>query len=525
MAYPYNPRKTMIDIVKRAIENDQLFEFFVALAICLLPLALLIYAALYFDRRRRKNFKLPPPPVDPFAPQKEEPAPSALSLQTEGEPLHLNNPFRGILCIGSAGSGKSESVLRQLVSSAVKNDFCGVIYDFKFPTLTNELQGYLIENKALYGHFSVNFHDLERTHRVNPLHPDYIKSASHAREYSTAIINNLLPESLEKKDFWTRSCTDILAAVIFYLAKEQPHYSTLPHAVALILTDETKLIKMLSTNLQSLGMVKSLETAVRNNSTEQLSGVISTLQSAISVLNTPEIFYVLSGNDFSLHVNDPANPIWLSLGNCAETHETFSPVLSLIATVALKQMNQAGGHQSIVLLDEAPTLYIPKLEVIPATARSNRISLALFAQDTSQIVAQYGQKNADVIMSLLNNQLFGRVSSQKTAEYISKLFGKDDKYFSSYSHNQGSSSSLMSSSKSKGSGSSRGVQERDRVKPQELLGLEVGNFYGVLVEGKSKEFKARLSLIGSEPRELEARFLPFDIEDNFKLIHGQIGLL
>ena len=96
-------------------------------------------------------------------------------------------------------------------------------------------------------------------------------------------------------------------------------------------------------------------------------------------------------------------------------------------------MNQAGKHHSAVLLDEAPTLYIPKLEIIPATARSNKVSISFFAQDISQIVSQYGQKNADLIISLLNNQFFGRVSSQKTAEYVSKLFGKTDQYFESHS--------------------------------------------------------------------------------------------
>ncbi len=454
--------------------------------------------------------------------------PYTLRIKTQGEDLLINNPFRGILCIGGNGSGKSESVLRQLLDSSIEKEFCGILYDFKYPTLTNELEGFLSRKEGRFKHYTINFEDLHRTNRVNPLDPRYIKNASYAREFSTSIINNLLPESLEKKDFWVRSCTDVLTAVIFYLAKEKPEYCTLPHAVALILTDERKIISLLSSNLQCSGMVKSLETALNNDSKEQLSGVVSTLQSAISVLNTPEIFYPLSGNEFSLEVNNPENPIWLSLGNSSTIPETYSPVISLIITVALKQMNQAGKHHSAVLLDEAPTLYIPKLEIIPATARSNKVSLSFFAQDLSQIVSAYGQKNSDVIISLLNNQFFGRVSSQKTAEYISKLFGKTDQYFESYTESKGSSSNVglgMSKGSNSGTSTSLSVQERDRIKPQDILGFDIGHFCGVLVEGKNKEFNTHFKNPPCEPVSTPSKSFLYDIEVNFKAIHEQINTL
>lgn len=506
--------------------SNTLLAIIPVVVVILLWVGLLILITVYIRKKRRKSN-----PVKGIG----KPLPSQISkdssnlytlkLQTQGEDLMVNNPFRGILCIGSAGSGKSESVLRQLMKSAIDNQFCGILYDFKSPTLTDELEGYLSKKTPRFKHYNVNFNDLQKTNRVNPLDPHYIPNASYAREFSTSIINNLLPESLERKDFWVRSCTDVLAAIIFYLSREVPEYSTLPHAVALILTDEKKIINLLSTNLQCSGMVKSLETALNNDSREQLSGVIGTLQSAISVLNTPEIFYPLSGNDFSLEINNPDNPIWLSLGNSSSIPETYSPVLSLIITVALKQMNQPGKHHSVVLLDEAPTLYIPKLEIIPATARSNRVSISFFAQDFSQIVAQYGQKNADVIISLLNNQFFGRVSHQKTAEYISKLFGKTDQYFEGYSESKGKSNSFggsFSNSKSEGTSKNFVIQERERIKPQDILQFDVGQFCGILVEGKNKEFNTGFKNIPCEPVSMPESGLLFDVENNFKLIHQQI---
>jgi hypothetical protein len=452
----------------------------------------------------------------------------SLTLETHGEPLYVNNPFRGILCIAGSGSGKSESVERQLMKSAINQNYCGLVYDFKYPTLTDELEGYLFEERSNTKHYNINFFDLERTNRVNPLHPDYIKNASYAREFSISIINNLLPESLEKKDFWIRSCTDLLTATIFYLAKERPQFSSLPHAVAFILQDEKRIIELLSQNLQSRGMIKSLETALRNESNEQLTGVVSTLQSALSVLNTPEIFYVLSENEFSLEINNPKEPIWLSLGNSAVIPETYSPVISLIITVALKQMNQQGKHHSIVILDEAPTIYIPKLELIPATARSNKVSIAFFAQDMSQIVEKYGQKLSDVIIGLLNNQFYGRLSHQKTMEYVSKLFGKTDVYFDQYSNSSGKSNSYGSGvtfGSNEGEGQSLVVQERERIKAQDISKFEPGRFCGMLVESKNSEFNVMFKRVECNSLRTLIVNSNIDIDANFVAIHESISEL
>jgi type IV secretory pathway TraG/TraD family ATPase VirD4 len=100
-------------------------------------------------------------------------------------------------------------------------------------------------------------------------------------------------------------------------------------------------------------------------------------------------------------------------------------------------------------------------------------------------VSQYGQRNADVIISLLNNQFFGRVSSQKTAEYVSKLFGKTDQYFESHSESRGESNTITTNSKNEGTSKSFAIQERDRIKPQDILQFDVGHFCGILVEGSN----------------------------------------
>ncbi|EXY10872.1 traG domain protein, partial [Bacteroides fragilis str. 1007-1-F len=85
--------------------------------------------------------------------------PDAIRLQTKGTPLVIGNPFRGIFVIGAAGSGKSESVGVPLLAEFIRLGFAGVVYDFKFPTLANDVESYLRANKSRIRHFYINFNN------------------------------------------------------------------------------------------------------------------------------------------------------------------------------------------------------------------------------------------------------------------------------------------------------------------------------------------------------------------------------
>lgn len=421
-------------------------------------------------------------------------------LKTEGEGVYITNPFRGIFISGGAGSGKSKSIIEPLIEQAVEKGYTGILYDFKFPTLSGELAEAAAKKPDFSTAFYINFSDLSKSHRINPLNPEFLVNSSYAREYATAVIANLMPESVKKKDFWIRSSEALLTAVIWYLKEEHPGCCSLPHAVSLILSDDLKrLIEKLSENPESAGMTASIKGALDKEAGNQIAGVVSTLQIAISSINTPDIFWVLSGNDFNLNINDPSDPKFVCVGNDPGLTDTYSPLISLIITAALKQMNQRGKQKSIVILDEAPTVYIPKFDMIPATARSNKVATVFCAQDISQIIDSYGETKAEVILSNLANQLYGRVTNQKSAEKISKLFGKYDQMFRTVSQSQSSNRSSgggIFGTAGSGSGvtTSQVIQERERVKPQELTGLSPGEFYGILVESNAHDFKAKMEI-------------------------------
>lgn len=425
-------------------------------------------------------------------------SPNALQLYTESGAISIGNPFRGVLVLGAAGSGKSESIAVPLLEQFTERKFAGIVYDFKFPTLANDVESFLRAKRSDLRHFFIDFNNPIGSHRVNPLNPVYLANTSYAREYAQAIIKNLMRESIKKPDFWVRSATDLLTACIWYLREERPDICDLPHVLAMVTSKDKLLLEALAKNQQTAQMTISIMGAMERGAEGQLSGVVGTLQGAIAQINTPELMYIFGANDFSLNVNDPANPIVLTIGNNPTLTDTLSPLCALLLTVATKQMNQPNKNQSFVLLDEAPTVFVPNLEVLPNTGRSNKVCTVLMCQDLAQLTDGYGQEKADVLFAACNSHFYGRVATSKTAEILSKQFGKADKLFTTESKSRKGWDIKTTK------GQSETVQERDIYKPSEFLNLAVGEFAGLVVESNRPTFKTKFKAAKRpEPVELQ----------------------
>ncbi|WP_317617103.1 TraM recognition domain-containing protein [Riemerella anatipestifer] len=152
------------------------------------------------------------------------------------------------------------------------------------------------------------------------------------------------------------------------------------------------------------------------------------------------------------------------------------------------------------------TTSIPNIEQIPATARSNKIATIFGVQDFSQLVDNYGQYKAQIILANLGNQFFGRVSNGKTAEMVQKLFSKEDRIFVNKNMGTGTGGTIIHTQSNQSRGTSETVQERDRVKISDLINLNPGEFYGIIAEGKPKEF-------------LKTQFLEYFIDNEINRKH------
>jgi type IV secretory pathway TraG/TraD family ATPase VirD4 len=411
----------------------------------------------------------------------------SFNFKTVNGVINLGNPFRGIYIQGGAGSGKSASIFEPIIKQIAEQEYTGILYDFKSPELTEKIRASY--SGSIVKFRNVDFKNPYQSDRINPIAPNYLTKSVIVLEYSQTLVNNLIPESIKKADFWSNNTKMILSGVIWWLKEEHPKFCTLPHAISLLLhTDIKMLLDKVSTNYEAAGMVASLKQSFEKEAGNQTAGILSTVQTAIAQLNSKDVFWMLSGNDIDLNLNNPQNPTFLCLGNDSTLPQVYAPVISLIISVAMRQMNKPNQQKSVVLLDEAPTIYIPNIEQIPATARSNKIATIFGVQDFSQLVDNYGQDKAQIILANLGNQFFGRVTNGKTAEMVQKLFSKEDRTFINKNTGTGTGGTIVHTQSNQSRGKSETIQERDRVKVSDLINLDPGEFYGIIAEGQPKEF-------------------------------------
>ncbi|MDF9801331.1 pyrimidine operon attenuation protein/uracil phosphoribosyltransferase [Catalinimonas alkaloidigena] len=417
--------------------------------------------------------------------------PDSINLKTKGRGwVNVTEPFRHTIVIAGSGSGKTESVVRPYMSQFIEKGFCGILYDYKFPTLTNELNTILIQNKrkANLPLYVLDFENVSRCHRVNPIRADYIKEVSYAEEIATSIYNNLDLSSVKHNgNFFTRSAINWFTAIIWFYKVKHPEQCTLPHVFNTILyQDYQHVFSMLLSEDTSGDYIRSIVTSLDTKADRQLGGQVASLQNVIARLNTPKLAWILSGNDFDLDINNPEDPKLLSVGMSPQIRKSLAPVISCIFTVALQQMNVEGKHKSFLMLDEATTLYLDDLDHIGAVARSNKIAMVLIAQDTAMLVEKYGLQKAQTIIANMNNMYFGRTNLPQTAKIVSETIGKEEREIISknegtsyHKYDQGNLSHGFS------------VQERAIVKPEEVQTLKKGEFVGRSTDEAQNYFFAK----------------------------------
>lgn len=430
----------------------------------------------------------------------------------------IENPFAGIFICGGAGSGKSKSIIEPLIKESGKKGFSGVIYDFKYP----ELGSYVAtayRNSDVKPYY-IDFVNVSKSHRVNPLAPELMNSMIKAQELAFAVMVNL-DDSLKSKkgdSFFSQSAVALLTACMWYLRQKFPEYCTLPHAVSMIIYhDSKKLIDTLASYSQTAEIISPILSAHNSGAEKQLAGQLSSAQLPLQKINTPEIFWVLSDADFDLDLNKKDNKSILTIGNNPSLQDSLSPVIALILTASMKLLNQPEKAKSVFMVDEFPTVYIPNVEQLPATARSNKVSTILACQDISQVVDGYGKEKADTILSNLGNQFYGRTTNVQTAERVSKIFGKYDKKKVSKS-----AKTIIVNNRT------TTYQESDLVKTTDVFQANTGSFYTLLSSGKKRlgvsAIQIDKSFVKSEIKIMN-NVTESDVHDNFDKIKEDIRMI
>jgi hypothetical protein len=439
------------------------------------------------------------------------------------------NPFRSLLVIGTPGAGKSYFVVRHIITQHIRKAFTMFIYDFKYDDLSRIAYNTLLRNARKYPvlprFYVINFEDLSRSHRCNPLDPATMEDITDATESSRTIMLGLNRDWIKKQgDFFVESPINFVTAIIWFLRKyEDGKYCTLPHVIELMQLDYPKLFKLLRTEPEIEVLINPFESAFRNEAMEQLEGQIASAKIGMARLSSPQLYYVLSGNDFTLDINNSKEPKIVCVGNNPQKQQIYGAVLSLYISRVIKLVNKKNQQKCSLIFDEFPTIYFNGIDSLIATARANRVATCLAVQDYSQLKKDYGRDQAEVIMNIVGNVISGQVVGE-TAKLLSERFGKIVQERESISINASDTSI------------SRSTQLDSAIPPSKIATLSSGEFVGTVADDPDqkidlKVFHAEILNDHAAIRKEEENYrsipairkiTPYEIQENYFRIKKEI---
>ena len=433
-----------------------------------------------------------------------------VNFATTSGNFKLDNIKRGASIIGSAGSGKTESVVYGFLKHFQKEGFCGIIHDYKDFELTE--MAYPLFKDGDIPFKVISFDKI--IHRVNPIAPRYLENEESVNEVSRVLIENLLEQresgTTGTTKFFNDAAEGLIGGLIWKLKTTYPQFCTLPHLIAIYqYLDTDSLIQFLETNTTSRAMADAFISG--KDSERQTAGVKSTLANALKRISTQRIFMALSADEVPLNINCPENPCVISIVNNPKFETSYSPVIATIIHTITKQMSVRNSKPSFLLMEEAPTIRLLNMHRIPATLRSYDISTIYVMQDKIQNDMMYGDKASKAILSNLSYQFFGKVNDPDTAKYYERFFEiiKDPTKSISRGHNLDFETRITT-----------GEKEIPKIRADVFFRLKQGEFI-TYADGKDKKIQFKLANIKREFPQESKLFSQVDLEANFERVYEE----
>ena len=431
-----------------------------------------------------------------------------VSFKSDSRDFKIENIKRGASIIGSAGSGKTESVVYGFLKHFHKHNFCGVIHDYKDFELTE--MAYPLFKDSDIPFRVISFDKI--IHRVNPIAPRYLENEESVNEISRVLIENLLEQresgAIGASKFFNDAAEGLIGGLIWKLKTSYPEFCTLPHLIAIYqFLDTDSLIKFLETNTTSRAMADAFISG--KDSERQTAGVKSTLANALKRISTQNIFMALSADEVPLNINSPENPAVVCVVNNPKFETSYSPVIATIIHTIVKQMSVRKAMPSFLLMEEAPTIRLLNMHRIPATLRSYDIATIYVMQDKTQNDMMYGDRASKAILSNLSYQFFGKVNDPDTAKYYERFFEIVKKETTSI--NRGYSLDFDTRI-------TTGEKEIPKIRADVFFRLKQGEFI-TYADGEDKKVQFKLQKIQRKIPEQDKQFSKEEIEKNFEKVY------
>lgn len=399
--------------------------------------------------------------------------------------INVVNVYRASIILGTPGSGKSFAVVNNYIKQMIAKGFAMYIYDYKFDDLSviayNELLKNLDKYKAKPEFFVINFDDPRRSHRCNPINPRFMVDISDAYESAYTIMLNLNKTWIQKQgDFFVESPIILLAAIIWYLRiYKDGKYCTFPHAVEFLNKPYADIFTILTSYPSLENYLSPFMDAWQGGAQDQLQGQIASAKIPLSRMISPQLYWVMTGDDFTLDLNNPESPKILCVGNNPDRQNIYSAALGLYNSRIVKLINKKGQLKSAVIIDELPTIYFRGIDNLIATARSNKVAVCLGFQDFSQLNRDYGDKESKVIQNTVGNIFSGQVVGE-TAKNLSERFGKILQQRQSISINRQDTSTSIN------------TQMDSLIPASKIANLSQGTFVGSVADNFGEEIQQKI---------------------------------
>ena len=399
--------------------------------------------------------------------------------------INVVNPFRAAIVLGTPGSGKSYAVVNQFIKQQIEKGYTGYIYDFKFPDLSTIAYNHLLNNREGYEKvptfYVINFDDPSRSHRCNPINPSFMDDISDAYESAYTIMLNLNRTWVQKQgDFFVESPIILFAAIIWYLRiYKDGEYCTFPHAIEFLNKSYEDIFPILPSYPDLENYLSPFMDAWKSGAADQLQGQIASAKIPLSRMISPQLYWVMSGDEFTLDINNPDDPKMLVVGNNPDRQNIYGAALGLYNSRIVKLINKKGMLKSSVIIDELPTIYFKGLDNLIATARSNKVAVLLGFQDFSQLKRDYGDKEAAVVMNTVGNIFSGQVVGD-TAKTLSDRFGKVLQKRQSMTINRNDKSTSIS------------TQMDSLIPPSKISNLTQGLFVGAVADNFDERIEQKI---------------------------------
>lgn len=396
--------------------------------------------------------------------------------------INIINGRRGILILGSPGSGKSYFLIENIIRQLSDKCFVQFVFDWKYPELSTLTYNYYLKNKHKYPvepkFFNVNF--TKPLHRLNPLYPALMTDIVDAMDASKTMLLSINKTWVNRQgEFFVESPINLLASVIWFLKKyDGGKYCTLPHAIELLQLPFDRLFTVLNSEPELQTLINTFISLYLEDNMETLSSQMASVNIPLGRLSSPVLYYILSGNDFTLDINNPKEPKIFCLGADPVRADALAPVLSLIVDRLNKIINQPGNHPCLTIYDEFAVLRAPSVLRIIGQGRSNDIICAIALQDYSQLKQVYSREEAETIFNMTGNVIAGQVSGE-TAKLLSERFPKIMQDRESMSINRNDTSF------------SRSKQLEASIPPSTISTLSSGEFVGITADNPDQPIELK----------------------------------